>query len=133
MKSLLQYILEDDEDKDSKSKQEELKAKIKFTIWEEPDKKVLELKNNESYQKIEYKYEDKENNIYIDFLLGFKDNSWKLWAGKIGSCSYDDDPYCSFETTDFKDSIIQSLDKIIEIIEDVKNDPMNYVQYYKNM
>ena len=45
------------------------------TIWEEPDKKVKWIKDNNSFTKIEYKLEDREKNLYIDFLLGFKDGS----------------------------------------------------------
>lgn len=124
MKNLYQYILESDKDVIKKSD-------IKFTIWEKPDKKVTKLKDNESYQKIEYKIEDFDKDMYIDFLLGFQDNSWRLWIGKIGSCSYDDDPYCSLETDDFTKAIIKVLDIIIEFVGKVKKDPHNYIQYYK--
>ena len=108
------------------------KGDIKFTIWEAPQKKVRWIKNNNSYQKIEYKLEDDKNNIYIDFLLGFKDNSWKLWIGKIGATSYNDDPYCSFDTDDFTEAITLCLDKVSDFVEDVKNDPHNWIQFYKN-
>ena len=67
-----------------------------------PDEETT-VKSNEG--KIDIIYEDeyllivnKEKGLSIDFLLGFKDGSWKLWIGKIGSCSYDDDPYCFTET-----------------------------------
>lgn len=106
------------------------RADIKFTIWKAPDEKVTELDNNEAYQKIEYKLEDKEQGLSIDFLLGFKENSWQLWIGKIGSCSYDDDPYFSFDTDNFKKAIVMSIDKIEEFVLKVKDDPENYVQFY---
>lgn len=129
MKSLREYLIREDEEKD-KDKPTLERGNIKFTIWEEPDKKVTQLENNYKYQKIEYKYEDKDNGISIDFLLGFQDQSWKLWVGKIGSCSYDDDPYCSFDTDDFKKGIIACLDKVEEFIQKVQDDPENYVQFY---
>ena len=106
------------------------KGDIKFTIWEAPQKKVRWIKDNNSYQKIEYKLEDKEEGLSIDFLLGYQDDSWKLWIGKIGSCSYDDDPYCSFDTDNFKKAIVACLDKVEEFIEKVKDDKENYVQFY---
>jgi hypothetical protein len=130
MKSLLNYILEEQNDDKEKTTQ---RGKIKFTIWEEPDKKVKWLEDNKKYQKIEYKLEDKEKGLSIDFLLGFKDGSWKLWIGKIGSCSYDDDPYCSFETEKFAEGIVAALDKVEEFLKMVEEDPQNYVQYYINM
>lgn len=128
MKPLLEYILVEAEDK-TPSKE---RGKIKFTIWESPDKKVNWLKNNKDYQKIEYKLEDRKKKIYIDFLLGFKDNSWRLWIGKIGATSYEDDPYCDFETTNFAEAIVAALDKVEEFLKEVEDDPQNYVQYYKS-
>lgn len=125
MKTLKEYILFED------NKDEFDKRDIKFTIWEKPDKKVSKLKDNESYQKIEYKIEDFDKDMYIDFLLGFEDGNWKLWIGKIGSCSYDDDPYCSLDTKDFEDAILKVLDIIPEFVDKVKKDPHNYIQYYK--
>ena len=124
MKSIVQYILEKEEAPQLS------RGDIKFTIWEEPDKKVTRLKDNFSYQKIEYKLQNYDDNLSIDFLLGFQDESWKLWIGKIGSCSYDDDPYCSFDTDDFKKGIIACLDKVEEFIENVQEDPEKYVQFY---
>jgi hypothetical protein len=132
MKTLVQYIIEAEENKD-KEKQSTERGKIKFTIWESPDKKVNWLDDNEKYQKIEYKYEDKKEGISIDFLLGFQEDSWKLWIGKIGSCSYDDDPYCSFDTKKFSEGIIAALDKVEEFLDKVKEDPSNYVQFYVNV
>ena len=89
--------------------------------------------DNEEYLKIEYKLEDKEDNLSIDFLLGFQGGSWKLWIGKIGSCSYDDDPYCSFDTAKFAEGIVAALDKVEEFVKKVKDDPEDYVQYYTNL
>lgn len=132
MKTLVQYILEAEKNKEDE-KQSTERGKIKFTIWEEPDKKVTWLNDNEKYQKIEYKYEDKKEGLSIDFLLGFQEDSWKLWIGKIGSCSYDDDPYCSFDTKKFSEGIIAALDKVEEFLEKVKEDPSNYVQFYVNI
>jgi len=130
MKQLKTYILEADED-DKKPSLE--RGDIKFTIWEEPDKKVHWIKNNNKYQKIEYKYENKEKNIYIDFLLGFQDEEWKLWIGKIGSNSYDNDPWCSFETNSFSEAIVAALDKVEEFLDDVKENPDNWIQFYKDI
>lgn len=127
MKPLIQYIQEAEEDKKKTTE----RGNIKFTIWEEPDKKVNWIEDNENYQKIEYKYEDPKKGISIDFLLGFKDDSWRLWIGKIGSVSYDDDPYTNLETDKFADAIVKALDKVQEFIKDVKDDPLNYVQFYK--
>ena len=73
MKTLKEYLLEEKDDITASTS----RGDIKFTIWKAPDKKVTWLKDNESYQKIEYKLEDKEESLYIDFLLGFKDGSWK--------------------------------------------------------
>lgn len=131
MRSLTEYISSqifegEDEDKEKTTR----RGQIKFTIWEEPDKKVTWLDDNEKYQKIEYKLEDKDKGLSIDFLLGFQEGSWKLWIGKIGSCSYDDDPYCSFDTDKFSEGIVAALDKVEEFLQKVKDDPDNYVQYY---
>lgn len=134
MNSLKEYILRQiNEEDDSENKEDEKttqRGKIKFTIWESPDKKVTWLEDNQNYQKIEYKLEDKDKKLSIDFLLGFKDGSWKLWIGKIGSCSYDDDPYCSFETDKFSEGIVAALDKVQEFLDKIDEDPENYVQYY---
>ena len=132
MKSLSQYIKEASEEKEEDKEKITRKGNIKFTIWEEPDKKVDWLDNNQKYQKIEYKYENKDDQCFIDFLLGFKNESWRLWIGKIGSVSYDDDPYCDFETTNFAEAIVAALDKVEEFLDKVKEEPENYVQFYKN-
>lgn len=129
MRTLVQFIKEESEDKEKSTE----RGKIKFTIWETPDKKVTWLKDNEAFTKIEYKLEDKEKNLYIDFLLGFQENSWKLWIGKIGAVSYDDDPYCDFKTKSFAHAIVDALDKVEEFLSKVEEDPQNYVQFYKNI
>ena len=135
MKSFRQYILEAEGEEKNDQQQDEKtteRGEIKFTIWEEPDKKVNWLNDNQKYQKIEYKYENKENHISIDFLLGFQDEEWKLWIGKIGSNSYDNDPWCSFETDDFAKAIVAALDKVEEFLDDVKENPDNWIQFYKD-
>ena len=132
MKSLSQYIKEASEEKEEDKEKTTRRGNIKFTIWEEPDKKVNWLDNNQKYQKIEYKYENKDDQCFIDFLLGFKNESWRLWIGKIGSVNYDDDPYCDFETTNFAEAIVAALDKVEEFLDKVKEEPENYVQFYKN-
>lgn len=109
-----------------------IRPNIKFTIWQRPEKKVKWLSDNTHYQKIEYKYEDQNHMVFIQFLLGFVDNTWKLWAGKIGGVSYDDDPYCKLDTEDFATAILRACDKIEYIIEKVYKDPLNYIQYYKS-
>jgi hypothetical protein len=129
MKTLKEYLLEEKDDITASTS----RGDIKFTIWKAPDRKVKWLNDNEKYQKIEYKLEDKEEGLYIDFLLGFKDGSWKLWIGKIGSCSYDDDPYCSFETKKFEEGIVCALDKVEEFVKKVKDDPDSYIQFYKTL
>jgi hypothetical protein len=144
MKSLLDYIFEKeekdekDEKKSSDKKDNKKKLPIErkdmvFTVWESPDKKVQDLTSNDAYQKIEYKLIEKKSGLAIDFLLGFKDNSWHLWVGKIGSCSYDDEPYKNLNTTEFKSAVVASLDTIEEFLEKVLDDPMDYVQFYKNI
>ena len=122
MKSLLQYILESENSTE--------RGNIKFTIWEAPDKKVKWLNNNKDYQKIEYQYKDKKLGIEIHFLLGFKDNTWKLWIGKIGAISYDDDPWVDLDCDNFKDAILKCLDYTADFIEDVKGNKDNWVQFY---
>lgn len=144
MKSFKDYILEAEEDiesgetnneeKDSKEKTTQ-RGNIKFTIWKEPDKKVTWLNDNEPYQKIEYKYEDKDKHISIHFLLGYvkEKDTWELWIGKIGAISYDDDPYCDLKCDEFSSAIIAALDKVEEFIKEVEEEPENWVQYYNNI
>ena len=129
MKTLKEYLLEEKGDITASTS----RGDIKFTIWKAPDKKVKWLDDNEAYQKIEYQLEDKEEGLYIDFLLGYQDDSWKLWIGKIGSCSYDDDPYCSFETKKFSEGIVAALDKVEEFVQKVKDDKESYIQFYKTI
>ncbi len=129
MKSLKEYLLEEKNDITASTS----RGDIKFTIWKAPDKKVRWLNDNESYLKIEYKLEDKEEGLYIDFLLGYQEDSWKLWIGKIGSCSYDDDPYSSMETKKFSEAIVKALDKVEEFVAKVKEDPESYIQFYKTL
>lgn len=133
MKRLIDYIIEksDDTNNEKVVKLPIERKDIIFTIWESPDTKVTELKDNNAYQKIEYKLEDNKSGLSIDFLLGYKDSTWQLWVGKIGSCSYDDDPYKSLNTENFKKAIVDSLDIIEQFLEKVVEDPTNYVQYYK--
>lgn len=148
MKSLKDYIITEADDKksddevmkpvsdDTKAEitaKDKERADIKFTIWKEPDKQVDWLNTGDKYQKIEYKYINKEKGIEIDFLLGQQNEIWKMWMGKIGACSYDEDPYCSFETKNFGNAMIEALDKIQKILDEIRKDPDNYVQYYKNM
>ena len=150
MKSIKQYILEAEDDEledntentedsensgDEGEKKSTQRGDIKFVIWEEPEKKVSWLKDNNKYQKIEYKHEDKKKNIFIDFLLGFdkEQNTWKLWVGKIGAVNYDDDPYCDFETESFATAIVKALDKVEEFIKNVEDEPENWIQYYKDI
>lgn len=130
MRDIKLYILEK---KKEKEKDIKLRSNIKFTIWKQPDLKVQWLKDNEKYQKIEYKYEDNTECLFIDFLLGFKDDTWYLWVGKIGSCSYDDDPYKDLKTSKFSEAIIAALDAVEEFINNVKEEPDNYVQFYTNL
>ena len=144
MKSFKDYILEAEEDiesgetnneeKDSEEKTTQ-RGNIKFTIWKEPDKKVTWLNGNEPYQKIEYKYEDKDKGISIQFLLGYVEDkdTWELWIGKIGAISYDDDPYCDLKCDEFSSAIIAALDKVEEFIKEVEKEPENWVQYYNKL
>ena len=129
----------DDDSKDKKDSKEDkeeekikLRANIKFNVWKEPKKKIDWLHDNKSYQKIEYKFRDNDKKLSIHFLLGHQDDGWKLWAGVIGVVSYDDDPYCDLDAKNFKDAILNSLDKITDFIQEVKDDPANWVQFYKS-
>ena len=130
MRTLTQYILEEG---DASITTKTSRGDIKFTIWRDPETKVKWLNDNEAYQKIEYQLLDKEDKLSIDFLLGFKDSSWQLWIGKPGSCSYDDNPYCDFKTDKFAEGIVAALDKVEEFVKKVKDDPVNYTQFYTNL
>ena len=99
MKRLKDYIIEaNDNNSEEQDESVNRRKDIMFTIWKEPDKKVKWLKDNEKYQKIEYKHEDKSRKMSMSFLLGYdkEKDTWKLWVGKIGAITYDDDPLCSF-------------------------------------
>ena len=135
MKDLKIYIKEAEESTADEQVKLNRRGNIKFTIWEEPDKKVKWLKSNDKYQKIEYKHEDKTKKMFIDFLLGFdkEHNTWKLWVGKIGGVTYDDDPLCDLKTDDFAKAIVSALDKIEEYIDKVEQDPSDWIQYYKDI
>jgi hypothetical protein len=136
MKDLKLYIkeAEESENTDEQAKLNR-RGNIKFTIWEEPDKKVKWLKSNDKYQKIEYKHEDKTKKMFIDFLLGYdkEHDTWKLWVGKIGGVTYDDDPLCDLKTDNFAKAIVSALDEVEEYIDKVEQDPSDWIQYYKNI
>lgn len=125
MKSLIEFILE------KKDKEIDYTQDIIFDVWESPKKKVQELKSNNAYQKIEYKHKDYKNNVFIDFLLGFKNNSWHLWIGQNGGCNYSDAPYKDLKTDDFKKAIMNAVEEINKFINEVIKDPNTYIQYYK--
>lgn len=108
------------------------RAEIKFKIWRTGGERADWLNDEDGYQKIEYVYNDKKKNITIDFLLGRKDGVWQLWAGKDGAVGYDDEPMYNLEVTSFRDAIMTSLDKVQELIADVKENPDNWVQFYLN-
>ena len=133
MRSLIRYIKEESEDSEKKDNNE-IRKNIKFTIWKEPKTKVKWLDDGDyNYQKIEYQYVNKDKGVTIDFLLGYipEEKTWKMWIGKLGSTTYDDDPYCDFEVKEFSQAILMALDKIEEFINQVENDdPENWVQYY---
>ena len=136
LSSIGNYILEADSPTGNEGEEKTTqRGNIKFVIWEEPDKKVTWLTDNEKYQKIEYKHEDKKKNIFIDFLLGYvkDEDTWKLWIGKIGAVNYDDDPYCDLETNKFAEAIVAALDKVEEFVKDVEDEPENWIQYYKDI
>ena len=136
MKRLKHYIIEaNDNNSEEQDESVNRRKDIMFTIWKEPDKKVKWLKDNEKYQKIEYKHEDKSRKMSMSFLLGYdkENDTWKLWVGKIGAITYDDDPLCSLETNKFSQAIIKGLDKIEEYIKKVEDDPSDWIQYYKDI
>ena len=144
MKSLKDYIYKNiinndilivSEEKDTTKQTEPPvpRTDIMFDIWEEPNKKVNWIKDNFSYTKIEYQYISKDGNIEMDFLLGFKSGSWRLWVGKIGAVDYSDESYCDLKCVKLQDAIMNAIDKIEELVKKVKNDPKNYVMYYINI
>ncbi|MCH5166972.1 MAG: hypothetical protein J1F35_03680 [Erysipelotrichales bacterium] len=143
LERLYKFLVEDDEsipgdglpDKNEKKEKKNLKRRgeIQFTIWENPEKKISWLDSNYNYQKIEYVYTNKNKGLNIDFLLGYQDGTWKLWAGKVGSVSYDDDPYCDLEEHKFDKAIIKALDKVEEMIDDIQDNPDDWPQFYINI
>lgn len=127
---------EGEDPKDDKGSEPEIdpelkeRAEIKFKIWKDGGERADWITDKDGYQKIEYVYKDKEKGITIDFLLGRKDGSWFVWAGKDGAVNYDDQPYKDLKTPYFKDAIMNSLDEIQGLIKDVKENPDNWAQYY---
>ena len=127
---------EGEDPKDDKGSEPEIdpelkeRAEIKFKIWKDGGELANWITDKDGYQKIEYVYKDKEKGIVIDFLLGRKDGSWFIWAGKDGAVNYDDQPYKDLKTPYFKDAIMNSLDEIQGLIKDVKENPDKWAQYY---
>lgn len=114
---------------DEKSKK---RSEVQFKIFTAPDKQVTDLKDGEKYLKIEYVYRNKEEGIEIDFLIGRKtnDKNWQLYIGKPGSASYDDDPYKSLKTKELSKAINTAVDEVLNLIDEVKKDKDNWVQFY---
>lgn len=108
------------------------RADIKFKIYTAPDKQVDDLKKGEKYLKIEYIYKDKKKDIEIDFLIGKKtdEKNWSLYVGKVGSVSYDDDPYKSLKTEKLSKAINNAVEEVIDLIKEVEKDKDNWVQFY---
>ena len=128
----------EDDPKDDKGSEPEIdpkmkeRAEIKFKIWKDGGERADWITDKDGYQKIEYVYKDKKKGITIDFLLGRKDGDWHLWAGKDGGINYDDEPMYDLEAKTFQKAIMNSLDKIQDLIQDVKDNPDNWVQFYIN-
>ena len=114
---------------DAKAKE---RADVQFKIFTAPDKQVTDLKEGEKYLKIEYVYRNKKDGIEIDFLIGKKkeDGNWQLYIGKPGSASYDDDPYKNLKTKDLSKAINTAVDEALDLIDEVKKDKDNWVQFY---
>lgn len=144
MKSLKDYILHLNEEVDTTKTAErdnELRRAIKWDMWEEPSVKVNWLKDNYSYNKIQFTYKDTDKGIEICFLMGFTDNdnadaegtlnaSWKIWVGKAGAVSYADDYTWDLKTDNLSDAIMKSLDTIIDFVHTVEDNKNDYVAYY---
>lgn len=115
------------EDADAK-----LRSDIKFKIFTEPDKQVDDLKEGKKYLKIEYIYKDKKKGIEIDFLIGRKDDTkdWALYTGKIGSASYDDDPYKSLKTKELSKAINNAVQEVVDLVKEVEKEPDEWLQFY---
>lgn len=115
------------EDADAK-----MRSDVQFKIFTAPDKQVDDLKEGEKYLKIEYVYKDKKKGIEIDFLIGRKsdDKDWALYTGKIGSASYDDDPYKSLKTKELSKAINTAVQEVIDLVKEVEKDPDEWLQFY---
>lgn len=115
------------EDADAK-----MRSDIKFKIFTAPDKQVDDLKEGEKYLKIEYVYKDKKKGIEIDFLIGRKNDEkdWALYTGKIGSASYDDDPYKSLKTKELSKAINNAVQEVIDLVKEVEKEPDEWLQFY---
>ncbi len=129
MKSLAQFITED-------KKRNKIRKKIVFDIWESPGVKIQDLKSNTAYQKIVCTYQEGKDygmGLSVEFLLGFKDGTWQLWAGKPGVVIYSDDSYADLETDVFYRAVNKAVDKCVELILQVKAEPNNWAQYYTDI
>lgn len=115
------------EDADAK-----MRSDVQFKIFTAPDKQVDDLKEGEKYLKIEYVYKDKKKGIEIDFLIGRKqdDKDWALYTGKIGSASYDDDPYKSLKTKELSKAINTAVQEVIDLVKEVEKYPDEWLQFY---
>lgn len=126
--------VEDDASKEKRelSAKEKQRGEIKFTIWNNRDEQSDWLNKGDKYRKIEYEHVDDKKNVEVDFLLGQRGDDWYLWVGKIGACSYDEQPYCDLKTKQFNTALINALDKVQELLDEIYKDPQNYIQFYKN-
>lgn len=115
------------EDADAK-----MRSDVQFKIFTAPDKQVDDLKEGEKYLKIEYIYRDKKKGIEIDFLIGRKDDTkdWSLYTGKIGSASYDDDPYKSLKTKELSKAINNAVQEVVDLVKEVEKEPDEWLQFY---
>lgn len=149
-KSLKEYvssyksILKEEEDKSAqKEADEKLKSAIKWDMWESPSVKTNWLKDNFSYNKIQFVYRDTDKGIEVCFLMGYTKNdneydnrdgelpySWKIWVGKVGAISYGEDWSWNLKTDDLSEAIMKSLDVICSFIREIESDKTNYVAYY---
>lgn len=134
MRTLTQFIKEGIfKDKLDPEKLPYPRGDIQFKIYDQFGELKKTLKNNTDYQKIEFQLREKKEGIYADFLLGFEEGSWKMWIGKIGVCSYDQQPYKDFETDDFNTAITKSIDEIELLIQKILKDKENYTEFLKDM
>ena len=131
MRSLVEVVLEGQNEEQSTER-----GKLKFVIYKDNAKTVDWLSDNEDYQKIECNYEEEpdfDDGIKVCFLLGRKNGTWQLWAGKPGVVTYADEPYKDLETKEFGKAIMKSLDEAEDLIKNIKAEPNNWVQYYVNI